>query len=112
MYVYNNTDGSTGKNHSSKGNQLKFNVDSKWYKGDFLGYEGASEFFISFLLKSSNVSRYVNYSLDEIVYNGCLFNGCVSDDFVKQEQKLITAERLYLSYFGRRFVKTSYRRKN
>ena len=29
MNVYNNMDGSTGCMHSSKGNQLKFNVDIK-----------------------------------------------------------------------------------
>ena len=32
MYVFNNTDGSTGSGYSSKGNQLKFGIDNKWYK--------------------------------------------------------------------------------
>lgn len=100
MIMYNNTDGSTGYNCSSKGNQLKFCVGDKWYKADFLGYEAASEYLVSRLLERSNVHMFVPYSLHEITYNGRAFNGCVSDDFLKPGQQLITAERLYKSYYG------------
>lgn len=40
MRVYNNNDSSTGRVAVSKGNQIKMNVGNKWYKADYLGYEG------------------------------------------------------------------------
>lgn len=97
MKIYNNTDGSTGYNYSSKGNQLKFQIDDFWYKGDFLGYEGAAEIVTSELLKNSNVKNFVKYSYKEIEYNNQKINGCVSTNFLKQNESLITAERLYKS---------------
>lgn len=97
MKIYNNTDGSTGYNYSSKGNQLKFQIDNLWYKGDFLGYEGASEIVASELLENSNVKKFVKYSYKEIEYNNQKINGCVSTNFLKENESLITAERLYKS---------------
>lgn len=35
------------KTHSSKGNQLKFQIGDRWIKADFLGYEGAAEYVAS-----------------------------------------------------------------
>lgn len=101
MYVFNNTDGSTGSGYSSKGNQLKFGIDNKWYKADFLGYEGAAEYAASKLLEQSNIVEYVPYQLETIMYNGNAFNGCVSDDFLQPGQRLITAERLYQSQYNK-----------
>ena len=40
---------------SSKGNQLKWENEGIWYKADFLGYEGLSEYVISHLLKKSTL---------------------------------------------------------
>lgn len=101
MYVFNNTDGSTGSGYSSKGNQLKFGIDNKWYKADFLGYEGAAEYAASKLLEHSNIVEYVPYQLETIMYNGNTFNGCVSNDFLQSGQRLITAERLYQSQYNK-----------
>ena len=36
---------------SSKGNQLKWETDGIWYKADYMGYEGLSEYVVSELLK-------------------------------------------------------------
>ena len=101
MYVFNNTDGSTGSGYSSKGNQLKFGIDNKWYKADFLGYEGAAEYAASKLLEQSNIMEYVPYQLEMIAYNGHSFNGCVSNNFLRPGQRLITAERLYQAYYNK-----------
>lgn len=101
MKIFNNTDGSTGNSYSSKGNQLKFEIDDKWYKADFLGYEGAAEYAVSKLLQYTNIPEYVTYRLEEISYNGKSFNGCVSANFLKEGQQLITAERLFLSYYDK-----------
>ncbi len=87
---------------SSKGNQLKFCRDNIWYKADYLGYEGLVEYTVSKLLGLSDLdkSEYVDYELDEIVYNGQKFNACKSDDFTDGWQ-LITLERLFKQQFGR-----------
>lgn len=41
--------------HSSKGNQLKWNPANTetWYKADYIGYEGLTEYMVSHLLSPS-----------------------------------------------------------
>ena len=86
---------------SSKGNQLKFYRDGIWYKADYLGYEGLVEYTISKLLTFSNLNpdEYVNYELEQIEYNGTVFNGCKSKDFT-DGWNLITLERLFKNVYG------------
>ena len=86
---------------SSKGNQLKFCRDGVWYKADYLGYEGLAEYTISKLLAFSDLSRdeYVDYELEQIEYNGNVYNGCKSRDFT-DGRTLITLERLFQSTYG------------
>lgn len=100
MQVYNQFEQSTGKITISKGNQVKMNLDGKWYKADFLGYEGASEFVASHLIRQSNITEYVDYQLKDITINDKMFHGCVSDDFLKEGEELCTAYRLFLSFTG------------
>lgn len=88
------------KVHSSKGNQLKWKLGDKWYKADFLGYEGAAEYFVSEVLRHSNIMNFVPYQLEQIKYNGRTLTGCVSCDFLKDGQTIITSQRLFLSYYG------------
>ena len=61
----------TQDRQSSKGNQLKFERDGIWYKADYLGYEGLSEYVVSKLLSHSSLSNdeYVDYELIKIEYN-------------------------------------------
>lgn len=82
---------------SSKGDQLKWNIDNYWYKADRNGYEGLSEYVISQLLKKSslNEDEYVLYKLDQIKYNNKIINCCKSINFLEEGSKLITLERLY-----------------
>ena len=40
---------------SSKGNQLKWEKEGIWYKADYTGYEGLSEYIVSALLKHSSL---------------------------------------------------------
>ncbi|MCM1282296.1 MAG: hypothetical protein NC180_04480 [Muribaculaceae bacterium] len=87
--------------HSSKGNQLKWKVDNIWYKADFLGYEGAAEYFVYKILEHSNVCTYVEYSIDYIQYNGRMLAGCVSNDFLHDGQRIVTAERLFMAQYGK-----------
>ena len=91
----------TQARRSSKGNQLKFERDHIWYKADYLGYEGLAEYVVSGLLRHSDLqdAEYVDYRLEQIVYNGQVFNGCMSLDFADGWQ-LITLERLLAQVYG------------
>lgn len=86
---------------SSKGNQLKFCLDGIWYKTDYKGYEGLSEYVISKLLAFSDLhpDEYVDYELEEIEYNGSAFRACKSKDFT-DGWNLITLERLFKDTYG------------
>ena len=92
----------TQNRRSSKGNQLKFERNHVWYKADYLGYEGLAEYVVSKLLRHSSLqgSEYVDYELEQITYNGRVFNACKSQDFTGGWQ-LITLERLLTQVFGR-----------
>ena len=43
---------------SSKGNQLKWQNDTIWYKADYTGYEGLAEYMVSYLLKKSTLAAH------------------------------------------------------
>lgn len=86
--------------HSSKGNQLKWKSENLWYKFDSLGYEGASEFLISEILRHSNIENFERYQLAEQQCHGRRLRGCVSEDFL-QKGRIITAHRLFLINYGR-----------
>ena len=92
----------TQNRRSSKGNQLKFERNHIWYKADYLGYEGLTEYVVSQLMHFSSLqdSEYVDYELEQIVYNGKTFNACKSHDFTDGWQ-LITLERLLMQVYGR-----------
>ena len=87
---------------SSKGNQLKWKNNDNWYKADYCGYEGLAEYVISHLLKYSNLKddEYVLYGLTEIKYKSKIFNGVYSKNFLENNCKIITLERLFKNYYG------------
>lgn len=87
--------------HSSKGNQLKWKCGNKWYKADHMGYEGLAEAVISRLLAYSNAAYYVRYELVQIQYKDKDYNGCRSDNFLEEEEELITIEHLFRQYTGK-----------
>ncbi len=86
---------------SSKGNQLKFRQGETWYKADYLGYEGLTEYVISKLLAFSDLrpDEYVEYELEEIECNDSTFRACKSKDFT-EGWNLITLERLFKDTYG------------
>ncbi len=86
--------------HSSKGNQPKWTTADRWYKADFMGYEGLAEVLISRLLKYSNVPEYVKYDSVSILYDGKTVPGCSSLNFRKKGEILISIERLHRAYHG------------
>lgn len=95
---------------SSKGNQLKWQNGSVWYKADFTGYEGLAEYLISHLLLKSTLhqSEYVLYDLEQMRYKTSVYNGVKSTDFVKDDWQIITLERLFKSFFDESLYKAIY----
>ena len=87
---------------SSKGNQLKWENNSIWYKVDYTGYEGLSEYVISNLLLYSNLKKdeFVLYTPETIVYKTQKYNGVKSNNFLKDDSQIITLERLFKNYFN------------
>ena len=87
---------------SSKGNQLKWENEGYWYKADYTGYEGLSEYIVSNLLSRSTLreDEYVTYDLEQIKYRTQIFNGVKSKDFVAEGWQIITLERLFKNYYG------------
>lgn len=86
--------------NSSKGNQLKWYAEGRWYKADYLGYEGLSEYVTSRLLEKTNVEDYVRYEVSKIQYNGNEYVGCVSDSFLKEGEELITLDKLFRQFYA------------
>lgn len=93
---------------SSKGNQEKwFDRDmDNWYKLDQFGYEALAETLISTLLEKSNIEidtpfTFVHYHMERLRIHGWERTGCVSRNFLKPGQSLITVNRLLSSFLGK-----------
>lgn len=79
------------RNRSNTGSQIKWKIKDKWYKIDDFNYEGLSETIVSDMLKTSNVEKYAIYEPEEIKYKGVVYSGCVSDNFLSNDEILIEA---------------------
>lgn len=88
------------QNHTSKGDQPKWFVDHKWYKADYMGYESLAEVIVSEILSHSDIVNFVHYEPTKILSENKEMNGCVSPNFKKKNESLITLEKLHRSYFG------------
>ncbi|NDO18152.1 hypothetical protein FMM68_00500 [Lachnospiraceae bacterium MD329] len=92
---------------SSKGNQEKwFDAETnQWYKLDQFGYEALSETIISILLEKSNIEKdtpftFVRYEPVRVVVHNRERTGCVSDNFLKEGQSVITINHLLSRVLG------------
>lgn len=90
---------------SSKGNQQKWKEDGRWYKLDQFGYESLAETFTSRLLEYSNIEKdtqfsFVRYSMAKVNLHGVNRIACVSKDFLKEGQSLITVNALLNRMLG------------
>ncbi len=90
----------TQNRKSSKGNQLKWYDGQWWYKADYAGYEGLTEYVISQLLKKSSLDKteFVDYELEEIKYKSQIFLGCKSKNLLSENSQMITLERLFQNH--------------
>ena len=89
--------------NSSKGNQLKWKNGDIWYKADYTGYEGLTEYMVSNLLAKSSLDMglLVRYELEQISYKHIIMNGVKSQNFMKDEWQIITLERLFKNQYGK-----------
>lgn len=96
---------------SSKGNQLKWRHGDYWYKADYMGYEGLSECAVSSLLEKSSldISEYVCYEPETIIYKNQHLGGCRSKNFLKDDEQLITLERLFFLKYGTSLYESIFR---
>lgn len=92
---------------SSKGNQEKWfdKEHNAWYKLDQFGYEALAETLISNLLEHSNLSKeipfsFARYQMVRINVHGRDRTGCMSENFLKQGQSIITLSHLFSRYLG------------
>lgn len=87
---------------SSKGNQYKWRQGDTWYKADYTGYEGLSEYVISHLLAKTtlNEDEYLLYELEDLSYKKNVFHGVKSKHFLEGDWQLITLERLFKNTYG------------
>ena len=101
----------TNDRQSSKGNQLKWENEGIWYKADYTGYEGLTEYMISKLLKKSTLTEneFVDYDLETIKYGTVIYNGVKSKNFLSEDWQIITLERLFKNFFGESLYKILYR---
>lgn len=110
MIKLNNDDLKDNMMKSSKGNQMKWFQNDVWYKADYTGYEGLSEYTVSQLLKFSNLEKsdYTEYDCEEIEYQDNKFVGCKSNNFMPNGWQLITLERLFMNYYGESLNRSIY----
>ena len=96
---------------SSKGNQLKWENNGVWYKADYTGYEGLSEYVISALLQLSTLEKneYVLYEPIQMKYKEVICRGVSCDNFLKDDWQIITLERLFRNLYGESFHSAIYK---
>lgn len=91
---------SFGKGYTSKGNQMKWCQNEAWYKADGFGYESLAESVVSRLLRCSTIGNFVSYEPVRIRYGEKEYRGCRSLNFKKEQEEIITLERLSRQYTG------------
>lgn len=101
----------TVERQSSKGNQLKWINAGNWYKADYTGYEGLTEYIISHVLRKSNLreEEYILYETEEMLYRRQRYLGCYSKDFLPDGWQLITLERLFQNAYNESLNKSLYK---
>lgn len=87
---------------SSKGNQEKWRDDNVWYKIDQFGYEALAEAMTSRILEKSNIEKetpftFVRYDIEKVNVHNAERVACVSDNFLKPNQAIITLNKLISS---------------
>ena len=91
----------SGMNASSAGMQQKYFDDETgfWYKEDYLGTEGLSEYAATLLLKDCGIPH-AEYEVCEFYLGKRKVTGCRSKDFLKEGEILKTTFSLFKEFRG------------
>lgn len=91
---------------TSKGNQIKWYFNNRYYKADSFGYEGLAESF------SYEISKFIKSPIEWIKYTPCrikenhhIYNGCFSENFLKENETLVSFHRILRSMHGNDYRK-------
>ena len=79
---------------SSKGDQVKWFTDNKYYKADTRGYEGISEALVGEFFKYIKGLDFVDYFLCEISEEDKSYFGCYSENFLRKGESLVSVYRI------------------
>lgn len=90
---------------SSRGNQEKWCDNGYWYKLDQFGYESLAETLTSQILEQSNIEketpfRFVKYSMTVVNVHKYDRVGCISKNFLKENQSIVTVNTLLGKYLS------------
>lgn len=85
---------------TSKGNQIKWVKGNKFLKADTLGYESIAEVLATEVEMATKGLNFVDYSLCEINVGTYSYYGCVSDIFTKDDEILVSVDRVLNRYLG------------
>lgn len=84
---------------SSDGSQIKYYMNNNWYKVDYYGGEGETEYLASLLLSCTNLDKEKFVMYKTVTINNS--PGCFSSDFRKDKSdEFITLYRLYKNIYG------------
>jgi hypothetical protein len=92
---------------ASKGNQMKFyrEEDDCWYKADYLGHEGLSEYVAAKLLDMTDIPH-ASYEPCQFLVGKRQVTGCKSRNFLSEGETLVSAAELIRKYRDEDIAKT------
>lgn len=90
------------KSSTSKGNQIKWVKDNKFLKADTLGYESIAEVLATEVEMTIKGFNFVDYKSCNIKEGSLDYFGCVSDIFTKEDESVISIDRVLQRYFGKK----------
>lgn len=83
---------------TSKGNQIKYEYNNKYYKIDTLGYESIAEVLVSELEQCIKGLNFVDYYLEQVNINDKIHTACVSNSFSKSDSYEVSVHRILSDY--------------
>lgn len=88
---------------TSKGNQIKWKANNRWYKANSFGYENVAEVIASVLANNIKDFPSVLYDFAKVECNDKIYDCDVSKNFLKENENVITFARLLKYYFPKEY---------
>lgn len=98
---------------TSKGNQIKWVKGNKFLKANTMGYESIAEVLATEVAMATKGLNYVDYSLCKIIEGGNYsYYGCVSDIFTRDDEIIVSVDRVLVRYLGSVSERNKFFKKN